>query len=92
MDLLVEEKSKARRKAFMADWTQDGSLPEGWSVRIPPNSIKKFFLSLDGSHLAGWRAAVLHMLEREAAAEDVEKMQERMVQEGWKRSEFLPEG
>lgn len=88
--MLADQNSRARRRNLYQDWYQDDSLPEGWSVRTPEGSHKKFFLAPDFSMHSGRRSAILHMFKMEASLEDIDIMRDAMAEDGWERSDLLP--
>lgn len=88
---IYKKMSNEKRKDEVL-WMKSETLPEGWKMRIPPGSEKKFFLSPDGQAFYCRRLALLFMIQNHLPKDEVEQMRSSMKDDGWSTSPHLPEG
>jgi len=78
-----------------ASWKVDNSLlPVGWKIKVESSKKNYKILSSDSKYFDNFLSVFMHMsLNRDKyAEEDIAKVKDKLVDEGWKDSEKLPAG
>ena len=91
MKLKSLETNDLRKKKYQ--WKSDEtSLPDGWLKRPSTNKEgAETFISPDGIQFRS-RVSALKHLSRAGSLDDVEKMKEKLLKDGWQTSELMPDG
>ena len=91
MKLKKLETNDLRKKKYQ--WRADEkSLPDGWLKRPSTNKEgAETFISPDGTQFRS-RVSAIKYLSREGSLDDIEKMKEKLLKDGWQTSDLMPDG
>ena len=80
----------ASSRSGAADWLNDPSLPDGWTMRTGSNG--KSFKDPDGQTYSSRVEAIKLMLSNSESQDDLNFMRKGLVDDGWVEVEYLPPG
>ena len=88
------EKYSLEKRLELYDWRSDGTVPDGWKMRVSDGKTGKlFFLSPDGKMFASRTLGLLHMIKENFSCVELDQMKQKIVEhENWQFNGKLPHG
>ena len=92
LDMFFEMIS-AHKQRTKYEWEENNeTVPEGWRIRlVEGNSGKSSLLSPNGNAYPSRKNALQSMINMGSPKKDIDAMRSKLVHEGWKRSDLLPQ-